>query len=196
MGPKPTRSSTGIKEELRSSVKTEAKKTGRRGTHKKKLGAAKRKVGRPPGAKNSDNKKLEAAKRKVGRPPGAKNSDNKKLEAAKRKVRGRVGRPPGTTKSNPKEGRRGRPKKVLGIPPWFSKHYSSHRHSLRTFFRTEKCPDCEYKSTSVKQNKNATMARHLTTHLQKKLPCPNCQCLVSNDAMLSYHRKKGCGGQR
>jgi hypothetical protein len=57
MGPKTTRSSTAIKDELSSSVKTEAKKTGRRvTTHNKKLEAAKRKVrgrGRPPGAKKS-----------------------------------------------------------------------------------------------------------------------------------------------
>jgi hypothetical protein len=57
MGPKPTISSTAIKEELSSSVKTEAKKkTGRSVTHKK-LEAAKRKVrGRPPGTKKSNPK--------------------------------------------------------------------------------------------------------------------------------------------
>jgi hypothetical protein len=90
-------------------------------------------------------------------------------------------------------GRRGRGKKVVGIPSWFSQHYSSHLRSLRTFFRTEKCPDCKYNSSTVKRNKNRVMVRHLSTHLEKKLPCPNCQCLFSHVSNLSHHRKIGCG---
>jgi hypothetical protein len=90
-------------------------------------------------------------------------------------------------------GRRGRGKKVVGIPSWFSQHYSSHLRSLRTFFRTEKCPDCKYKSSTVKRDKNRVMVRHLSTHLEKKLPCPNCPSLFSHVSNLSHHRKIGCG---
>jgi hypothetical protein len=81
-------------------------------------------------------------------------------------------------------------KKALWIPIWFSQYYSSEVKALLACAAERKCILCSVGTTK----KLRDTARHLTSkHLDKRLPCPTCQVLVSNDLSLMRHIKKtGC----
>jgi hypothetical protein len=83
--------------------------------------------------------------------------------------------------------------KELGIPVWFSERYSSYRDSLLTFFRSKRCPMCNFAPIKTRVGKR-DLTRHLCTHLKKSLPCPTCHSLFANDDRLYMHRRKNqCG---